>query len=170
MTENGHERATISALALEAHETLQELKRKGVKPPRELLRPIINASWNSSDLRWLMACEDAAMTGDAWIPESAKEDWFVLRNSVLEKEDKREKKIKAPVQGVQRAREAREKSVIEIGNELSATLKTMPKYQSPEFKCIGDYDKCCVQRGETSVLCALTLFVCVARKLMPFAR
>jgi hypothetical protein len=51
------------------------------------------------------------------------------------------------------------KAVRKVGKE--------PKYQSAEFKCIGDFDKCKKHRGKNSVLCHLAFLSAWVRGLFP---
>jgi hypothetical protein len=46
--------------------------------------------------------------------------------------------------------------------------KKGPVYQTPVFKCQGDYDKCLKHSGSNR-LCMFLLIVCVGKHLIPFA-
>jgi len=59
-------------------------------------------------------------------------------------------------------REKVETDIVERAEALTKKLKANPRYQSGEFQCISDYDKCRAQRGSKSVLCAL-VSLCLCR-------
>jgi hypothetical protein len=51
-----------------------------------------------------------------------------------------------------------------------AVRKEKPEYNSPEFKCIADFDKCKEKRSNKSILCHLALFICMGKRIIPFVR
>jgi hypothetical protein len=57
----------------------------------------------------------------------------------------------------------------EFIEEVKAIAKKRgPTYQTPVFKCQGDYDKCLKHTG-SSGMCMFLLIVCVGKHLIPFA-
>lgn len=59
--------------------------------------------------------------------------------------------------------------VVSSIDELAAQVRNQPKFQTPEFKCISDYDKCVKGRGK-SPACSLAFFICITRRIVPFVR
>jgi len=49
-----------------------------------------------------------------------------------------------------------------------AAKKRGPAYQTPVFKCHGDYDKCLKHQSGSKRLCMFLLIVCMGKHLIPF--
>jgi hypothetical protein len=48
-------------------------------------------------------------------------------------------------------------------NELRELVKTAPKYSNASFKCIADYDKCRLHRGDKGMICSLAFVLCMVK-------
>jgi hypothetical protein len=42
-------------------------------------------------------------------------------------------------------------------------LTTAPKYSNASFKCIADYDKCRLHRGDKGLICSLAFVLCMVK-------
>lgn len=66
----------------------------------------------------------------------------------------------------ERAREF-ERVPNEFVEELKKISKRGPAYQTPVFKCLGDYDKC-IKHSSSKRLCQAMLILCVVKHIIPF--
>jgi hypothetical protein len=66
----------------------------------------------------------------------------------------------------ERAREF-ERVPKEFAEELKKVSKRGPAYQTPVFKCLGDYDKC-IKHSSSTRLCQAMLVLCVVKHIIPF--
>jgi hypothetical protein len=57
-----------------------------------------------------------------------------------------------------------------IAEQARSLAKNMPKYASPVFRCIGDYDLCVGQRGHLSTTCALAYVLCMLKEAKLFLK
>jgi hypothetical protein len=55
----------------------------------------------------------------------------------------------------------------EFAEELKKISKRSPVYQTPVFKCLGDYDRC-IKHSSSKRLCQGMLVLCVAKHIIPF--
>jgi hypothetical protein len=59
--------------------------------------------------------------------------------------------------------------VIEKAEVAVAEIKQRKPFVTAEFKCISDYDLC-VSTRRARLLCALALFICIGRRVVPFVK
>jgi len=62
------------------------------------------------------------------------------------------------------------KGIIKFTKAVRKESGKEPKYDSAEFKCIADFDKCRKHRGQKSALCHLAFFICMGKRVIPFVR
>jgi hypothetical protein len=56
-----------------------------------------------------------------------------------------------------------QKRIRKRAEKLKQLIKSSPKYRDGSFKCIPEYDRCRLHRGKFSTLCAIALFLCMAK-------
>ncbi len=68
-------------------------------------------------------------------------------------------------------REARglELSGRKLQHALKEAIGQIPKYQTAEFRCVSDRDKC-IRHTKNAALCKLVFLICLGRRLMPFIK
>ena len=69
----------------------------------------------------------------------------------------------------QKTRAAR-KRIAQKTDKFATLVKKSPKYNSAEFKCVGDYEQCQEHRGKGDIHCRFAYFICMAKKIIPFVR
>jgi hypothetical protein len=69
-----------------------------------------------------------------------------------------------PTEPPERASELRKRTVRDI-EELHKELEKEPKYSTAEFKCLSDFEKCQKRRSKYDILCMLSYFICIGRRL-----
>jgi hypothetical protein len=136
---------TNTDLATEAYEILTHLAQS--KEDRELAK--ISQS--------LLLQLDVIRTDERWI----KQENYVRRPGEQEQQKPQQQQQQQQQQQVVDA-----ETFVEAASRVIKTRA--PAYQTPVFKCMGDYEKC--KSTNSYKTCMIMLVICVGKQIIPFVK